>query len=471
MALTRHRPRSAASSSRRLRRGWTPVVLFVCALAVYGVTVSHGRVSLDVWSSSFGAWHLTHEGKPWLDGIPLPFLDHNTLRAQWVIESHGHTVIARSPGTIAAALPAYLLLGGATFSAVPASLTAAAIVAAAVCLMFLALRRQLDARYAAAAALVFGFATPVWSVAADAMWPQTITVLGICGMAWACSTGRWWTVGVFGGITLWGRLHAAVIVAVLGLLVGWRRRDARIVLRVGIPSAAFLALQCVWTRWMYGTWDPLGSYSGAVLSAHADRYRFDLVNQLGMWVSPDRGILVWTPVLLVLLPALVRSWGDLPDWSRSLLYGGLVYTILGASLDTFTGGDVFYGYRYGLELLACATPALALAAPRMGRPAQDVIGPVVAVQLLAITVGATSNSVGLSQSGAWHDNAFASTIGRAGTGGWLLVGLTAFVGLAVGSVIIRHSRTADLPGPRQRGQAQASAENSVKPVTAGRSTP
>jgi alpha-1,2-mannosyltransferase len=428
MALNRHRPRSAASSSRRLRRGWTPVVLFVCALAVYGVTVSHGRVSLDVWSSSFGAWHLTHEGKPWLDGIPLPFLDHNTLRAQWVIESHGHTVIARSPGTIAAALPAYLLLGGATFSAVPASLTAAAIVAAAVCLMFLALRRQLDARYAAAAALVFGFATPVWSVAADAMWPQTITVLGICGMAWACSTGRWWTVGVFGGITLWGRLHAAVIVAVLGLLVGWRRRDARIVLRIGIPSAAFLAAQCAWTRWMYGTWNPTASYPESVISAHAAQYRFDLANQLGMWVSLDRGILVWTPVILVLLPALVRAWRDLPDWSRSLVWGGLAYTILGASLDTFTGGDQFYGYRYGLELLACATPALAMSAPHVGAVARRLLGPVIGLQVLAFALGSPSDSIWLLQRQAWSQNAFVDAVAGMGAAGWVLVAVSLLLG-------------------------------------------
>jgi hypothetical protein len=442
-----------------------PLALFVCALVMYGATTSRGHVHMDVWSADFGAWHLTRVGNPWLDGVRLPWLAHNPLRAEWVIQAHGHTVIARSPGTIAAAVPAYLLMGSSTFSALPAALSAAAITAVAVTLMFLALRRYLSPRAALLSAIVFGFATPVWSVAADGMWPHTITVLGICGMAWASSTERWWAAGIFGGITLWWRLHAAVIAAVLGLLVGWRRRDPRIVLRVGLPAAAFLAGLCAWTRWMYGTWNPTGSYPQSVVSAHAHQYRFDLVNQLGLWVAPDRGVLVWTPVILVLLPALVRSWRGLPDWSRALVWGGLVYTTLNGALDTFTGGDVFYGYRYGLEFLACATPALALATPRMGDLARRVIGPVVALQLLAIAIGATYNSPGLPKAQAWHDNAFVSTVDAAGPGGWVAVALAVLVGFVAGHALLRGPRVAHVPGRPPEGHP-ATSRDSAKPITA-----
>ena len=63
--------------------------------------------------------------------------------------------------------------------------TAALASALASDVMFLALRTRISERRAAAACLVLGFATPVWSVAADAVWPHTVTLLGIAGMAWA----------------------------------------------------------------------------------------------------------------------------------------------------------------------------------------------------------------------------------------------------------------------------------------------
>jgi alpha-1,2-mannosyltransferase len=423
-----------------------PALVFLLTSAVYLATITHDLLSLDVWSTNFASWHLAQTGNPWVEGLRLPLLNHSPLRSQWIVTTAHHTVIARSPGAVALGLPAYLLVGGG-FSTIPGSVTAALLSAGSVTLLFLALRSQLSPVPALAATLVFCLATPVWSVAADGLWPHTVTVFGICGMAWAATSGRWWSVGALGGITLWGRLHAAVIVAVLGLMVGWRRRDPRLLLRVGLTSAAFFAAQCVWTRWMYDTWNPTGSYSSSVISAHAEQYRFNLVNQLGLWVSPDRGILVWTPVLLVLLPALVRSWRDLPDWSQALVWGGLVYTTLNGSLDTFTGGEVFYGYRYGLEFLACSAPAFALAAPRLGRVGRVVIVPVVLVQMFAFALGATRDSLWIPQTEAWHHNAFVSTVQSVGAAGWLCLALAVAIGAWIG-VRAMPAPSASLPVSR-----------------------
>ena len=117
---------------------------------------------------------------------------------------------------------------------------------------------------------------------------------------------------------------------------------------------------------MYGSWNPTSAYETTVFVDYATD-RLSLVNHLGMWVSPGRGILVWTPVILLLLPALARSWRELPDWAKGLLYAGLFYTLLQASLNRFSGGDFVYGYRLGLEFLACAFPGLVIASRHMGR--------------------------------------------------------------------------------------------------------
>ena len=413
-----------------------PTLLLLGAFLVYALTVSHTLVSIDVWSANFGSWHLARTGNPWIEGIPVPLLDHNPLRQEWVAQAaNGHTVIGRSPGVIAAALPAYWLAHPTTFTTLPGGLTAAAMMAGAVTFVFLTVRQHLPQRYAVLAALVFGFTTPVWSVAANGVWPHTVTVFGICGMAWASATGRWWWVGIFGGVTLWGRLHAALIVAVLGLLVGLARRSPGIVVRVAVGSGAFLLLMVLWTHWMYGTWNPTSSYDTSVFEDYAKQNRLSIVNQLGFWVSPDRGILVWTPLILILLPALVRSWRGLPDWSRSLVWGGLAYTVLQGVLNRFSGGDVFYGYRLGLEMLACATPALALSAPRMGRVARPLFGPLVALQLLAISYGALKDSAYLPGSQVWHHNAFEVALTHTGPGLWVAAVLAMALGYLVQRVL------------------------------------
>ena len=140
-------------------------------------------------------------------------------------------------------------------------------------------------------------ATPVWSVSADSLWPHTVTLLGIAGMAWAASrspVGSWAAVGAFGGVALWGRLHASLIVAVLGLVVSTRRRSLRPALSAGVVSAVFLAGATAWSRWVYGEWDPAGGYASVDVYATkaAEGERWDqLVNLAGLWVSPGRGLL------------------------------------------------------------------------------------------------------------------------------------------------------------------------------------
>jgi alpha-1,2-mannosyltransferase len=163
-----------------------------------------------------------------------------------------------------------------------------------------------------------------------------------------------------------------------------------------------------------------------------------------MWIAPDRGVLVWTPIVLLLLPALVRSWGSLPDWSRSLLVGGLLYTVTQAGMMTFTGGFGFYGYRYGLEFLACATPALALSQMRMGRVARILAGPVLALQFFAFFLGATFDFMWLPEDEAWHSNAFVFGLDAMGVAGWMLASLVAAAG---GYVAWRLSRHRPLEAP------------------------
>ncbi len=432
-------------------RSWIVAgTVFALAFVVYALTIAddHVQLNLDAWSANYASWRIATTGKPWIEGLHIPSLDTNPIRDVWVIHAaNGHRVIGRAPAVIAVGLPAYWIAQPTSMTTVPGGITAALLVTAALVLFWVTLKSLISPTRAMVAVLALGFATPVWSIAADGIWPHTVTILGIAGMAWGAGTKRWWVVGVFGGVALWARLHAILIVGGLGLYLGWRRRSPGLVVRVAIPALGFLAASCVWIRWMYGTWNPTGAYHSTTLESHAAESWHSVSNQLGLWISPDRGIFVWTPAVLLLIPALVRGWGELPDWSRGLLLSGLLYTVVQGALNPFTGGDLFYGYRYGLEMVACALPALALASHRMGAVARLLIGPALALQTFAISIGAVSNNYFLPQSEIWHRNAFVSAVDQIGAGGWVLTAVVVALGVVASVKLLPRPAEASVPSP------------------------
>lgn len=437
--------------------GWWTVGVFLLCAIIYLPTTDGTQIHDDAYSASLESWRIAVTHRPWLDGFDFNAMARviNPAAVQAFVHANpaSHLVAFRSPGVVLASIPAYWLHGGGTspadYSTAPGNVTAALLTAAAMALLFAAVRRRIGVRVALATVLILAFATPMWSVSANWIFTHAITVFGIAGMAWAADRDRWWLVGLFGGIGLLGRLHVAITVAVVGIGVAIWRRDWRVAYRTGIPSAALLGLGSLWSRWLYGSWVPSGGYgagpahrlvSGTVGDGPAIGHGVAsrLTNQLGLWVAPDRGLLIWTPAILLLLPALVRSWRKLPDWSRVLLCGGVAYALVQGQIDGFTGGDGFWGYRLMLEPLTCAVPALAFSAKAMGTGARRVLPWLAGVMLAAIAVGAIdplnltpsglATGPWLSRQAAWHNNAFVNLLVHADPGAWVLL----FASLAIG---------------------------------------
>jgi alpha-1,2-mannosyltransferase len=421
------------------RKAVAVTATLVCGIFV--ATVARDIVVNDVLSASLGSWRIATTGHPWFDGFPLDQIPRAPEQELWTgIAGNGHVVVFRSPGAIAVGVPAYLAAGRGTqaqdFSVLPGAFTAAFMASATLWLLWGAIRRCQSDADAAVCVLALAFTTPMWSVNANSLWTHSLTVFGIGGMSWAASRDRWWLVGVFGGLGLWGRLHVALIVVIVGLgLAVWRRRPA-IALSVGTTSVVFLVGAAAWSRWMYGSWDPQGGYptGGTYVERSVNSHLWSqVVNQSGLWISPDRGMLVWTPMLVLLLPALVRSWRALPDWTRVLAVAGVAYSLVQGQLNGFTGGSTFYGYRLTLECLACFFPAAALSVRQMGRIAKVLTGPTLGLQLAAISIGAISESFFLLPDRAWYDNSFALALRTVPTL-WIWVGLCVLVGYLGGRV-------------------------------------
>lgn len=443
----------ARATTSRAKRAVALALVCAAVFACYAGTTAKERVVNDVLSSSLASWRIATTGQPWFDDFPLDEIHRAPNQHLWTaVAPNGHTAVNRSPGGIAVGVPAYVVAGGGTaaadFSLLPGALTAAALATVSMLLLFLALRRTLRDTDALLCVLALGFTTPMWTVNADSLWTHALTVLGIAGMAWAAGHDRWWLVGLFGGIALWGRLHASLIVAVLGLGLGLARRRPRITLVVGTVSSIFMLAASLWSRWMYGAGNPAGTYptAGAYTEQATAAAGLDqLVNEAGLWFAPDRGLFVWTPVLLLLLPSVVRGWRQLPDWARALAVGGVLYTTVQGLMNGFTGGSSFYGYRLTLELLVCLFPAYALSAPRMGRFAAAVIGPLLGLQFAAMAVGATSEGFFLPPEDAWTDNSLFLAL-RTFPLLWLWLGLMLVVG-HLAARVWRDRRARALAGP------------------------
>ncbi len=335
-------------------------IFFVC-LGIYLPTASRHVTSTDVYGANLASWQIATTGNPWFEELaPDQYAENPLPGHQWAgTVDNGHQVITRSPGVVAAAVPAYWLDQSDDFGIGPGGWTAALLSAITAVLIFLTFSSRLTRLQAAVASGAFAFATPMWSAAADGMWTHTVTTLGIGGMAWAATKERWWLVGTFGGVALFGRFHVSLVAAILGVGIALSRRRPDIAMKVAATSSLFMALAMIWTRWMYGTWSPMGGYGSGYLErldGFEPTWTSRLANFAGMWVSPDRGFFVWTPLALLLLPALIRGWRELPDWTQWLAWGGLTYTLAQSWISGFFGGDAYYGYRLSSSSWSASPP-------------------------------------------------------------------------------------------------------------------
>ena len=435
-----------------------PLALFLVVFALFSVTAERHGVGTDAYAASAQGWRMATTGAPWFDGMDVKELQgvHNPIElGRWIVPaSNGHVVAHRMAGPVLAALPFYVVLdqGGATsasaFSLGPASIAAATWTAGDVVLLFLALRRRVSAGLAAAGALAYAFATPTWAVSANGVWTHTVIQFGLAGAAWALSGRRWGTAGVFIAVGMLGRPHLALVAAVLGLGLAWSHRRWAPAVRIALPTVASLGLLSVWNHWMFGNWSLTGGgYGGKVAGAaqgftdagYDDVSNSQLLNLIGFFVSPGRGLLVWTPVVLLFLPAIVRARKQLPAWSVWLAVGGLLYTVAQLRVNHFGGGIAFYGYRHGLELVTCLVPALVFSVRRLGPVARCVIPPVLAAQVAAISIGSVNEAYFLQVSRVWNDNGFwvALRYQPDVVGGWLAILLA--MGILI-SVMINRDR-------------------------------
>lgn len=286
----------------------------------------------------------------------------------------------------------------------PTGLTAALIAAASMATMALALAGMegVPRPVGLWATIALGLGTSTWSVAANALWPHTITQLGLALAILGLVRGGAAGAGTGFALAIFARTHTAVIAAFAGLGFGAQQRRLRPVVVVGLISAAGLAAAVLYGVWVYGGEPSLTVGRGDVGERLTHGGRSDTVwgalgSQLLLFVHPIRGLLPTAPFLVPLTLVLPAAWRRAPHWVRGLALGGLVQLIIQGTINIYSGGDAFFGSRLTIEFLTATVPLWTLAyLSAAERPrVRDWTNAALAVSAFMHLLGATVLRLGL----------------------------------------------------------------------------
>jgi hypothetical protein len=250
--------------------------------------------------------------------------------------------------------------------AVAVFLAAATVIA----LLFL-LRRVVSERAAWLLTLVFAFGTGNWSTSSQALWQHTFGQLTIVGCLYAVarwdgeeSEPRWeWMAGLSAALALAIRPTNAALLPGLALALWLGRARAMRYLRLFAGPAFGAALVQVYNVGVFGN---AGGGYRVRLNGHV------LEGLVGVLFSPGRGLLIYTPIVVLTLAALAPQAREMRRRHRSLLVAAGVFVLLHISI--VAAWPIWWGgYCWGPRLLTeILVPLMAILA--IGWPALQTRG-------------------------------------------------------------------------------------------------
>jgi hypothetical protein len=343
--------------------GAASLVLIVCT-AAYLANPWH-RFTGDTVPARLIPQSLLQSGTLDLSSHPLA---HNPDIAYAFIRRDGRIFSAYPIGTPLLAVPFFVGMCGEIDSLRRERLSAAVLAALSAMLVVLVARRLGAARWhAVALGFVYGLCTATWSVSSQLLWQHTggqlCNAVALLAVLVAGRSLGWWAVaGCAAGMAVVCRPTNAVVVAAFGVVALLRGRHCALSFFAGVAP---FAVGLVWYNLsiaghIAGGYAP---YSGRVWETVAQgRW---LEHLAGLLLSPGRGLLIYTPVVVWSVLESVRSVrsGIRPETAAcaSII---TAYVLLTSLWFNWWGG-----YSYGPRLLADMLPfAAALAVPVVTRP-------------------------------------------------------------------------------------------------------
>ena len=279
-----------------------------------------------------------------------------------------------------------------------AKLAASLLVSGAVAFAYLTARRRLTRRRALLVAAGLGLGTGYWSSASQTLWQSETVLFGLSLAILLLSRngetlgiGRAATVGAGLALALTARPQVAPAVTVLLCGAAWRLKPRHSALVVGMVASAALALAVVNALWFGHVLGALPLLSSVNADIHETGRTFapNLDGYLGLLVSPSRGILIFSPVVLVALAgtaaAIRRGTSHAELWCA---IAAAIQFLLYGSYSVWWGGHTF-GPRYMIDVLPLLVPLAALAlAEQRSLVWRDLAGLALAWSIVVAATGA-----------------------------------------------------------------------------------
>jgi len=258
--------------------------------------------------------------------------------------------------------------------AVIAVIAASLLTALAVALAYLTARIRVSRVRALFLAAGVGLGTGYWAQVSRTLWAHETAIFGIAlaMLAFAVPEERISVrraVVVAAGLALAGvaRPQLAPMIALLLGGVAWRTPWRGAVAAFAIVTAAAVLLMVVNLRWFGHALGPVSLMEEFNNRAHGTTtsFRLSLDGFAGLLVSPNRGLLIFSPVVLVafggLRAAIVDGWRSPLRWCALAVLGQYA---LYSTYAVWWGGHT-YGPRYLTDVLPVMVPLAAASLAQM----------------------------------------------------------------------------------------------------------
>ena len=273
---------------------------------------------------------------------------------------------------------------------------ASLLTAIAVALAYRTARRRASQTASLLLVAGLGLGTGLWSQVSRTLWVHETAILGLMFALAAFETPTNITVrrGIVlaVGLSIAGlaRPQVAPIIGVLLAGVFWRGSGRTALIATALVLAAACALLMVNMQWFGHPLGPIAMMESANSRIHATRRSFGLNPEAfaGLLISPNRGLLIFSPVVLVALAGIPTAIRE--GWHSSLRWCALAAAaqyVLYGTYAVWWGGHT-YGPRYLLDVLPVLVPLGAAGLAPISRSALAK-GLVIAALVWSVVVQAT----------------------------------------------------------------------------------
>jgi hypothetical protein len=349
---------------QRRRRDRRIAILFgLICLFVYNANLRRigAGDSLPARYLPFGIWRY---GSVLIDPI-LETTREGHTRSYWVVRGRADHWVSLYPvvlpvlvAPLYAPAVAYLNARGWTderlqrIGAAMEKATASLLAAAASALMYLLLRRRAPPAGALLLAAAFAFGTNTWMIGSQALWQHGLAELLLAGalllVTGPCTARRALATGVLLGLIVANRPPDALLAAAVGLYGLWwaGRRTVWLAAGAVVPVALVLVYNVAATGHLAGAY---------VIPVHTAFFRNGLLAGIaGLLFSPARGLLVFSPFLLLVPAGFRHTLDDRHTRVLTLAAGAAVL----AQILLYAKTDWRAGYSWGPRWLTDLLPLL-----------------------------------------------------------------------------------------------------------------